>query len=54
MLRISWKADAIAPQTPGGFRVIGHSAIGGKPIAVAVDEKWAGSGTAFVGDESRT
>ena len=53
MLRISWKADAITPAAPGGFRVIVHSAISGRPIVVAVDEKGAGSGTAFVGDEPR-
>jgi hypothetical protein len=53
MLRISWKADASAREAPGGFQVIVHSAISGRPIVVAVDEKGAGSGTAFVADEPR-
>jgi hypothetical protein len=53
MLRISWKTDASALEAPRGFRVILHSAISGRPIVVAVDEKAAGSVTAFVGDEPR-
>lgn len=53
MLRMAWKADAIALEAPGGFRVMVHSAISGRPLVVAVDRKGAGSGTAFVGDEPR-
>ena len=53
MLRITWKADAIASEAAGNFRVIVHSAISGRPIVVAVDKNGPGSGTAFVGDEPR-
>ena len=53
-LRIDWEAvpkpDAA---TPGTLRVAIHSAISGRPLAVPIDRRGPGKGTAFVSEEPR-
>ena len=53
-LRIKWEAKALnPPSTPATFRLTVHSAISGRPLSVAVDQKGPGAGTAFVGEDPR-
>ena len=53
-LRILWEAKQAGNDPPPEmFRVTIHSAISGRPLAVAVDHKGPGKGTAFVGEDPR-
>ena len=56
-LRVRWRTRNDATGGPGGpdgtetFRLTAQSAISGRPIAVAVDARGAGSGVAYVNDD---
>jgi hypothetical protein len=53
-LRIEWDAKPARDAAgPGTFRVAIHSSISGRPLAVPVDHRGPGSGTAFVSEEPR-
>lgn len=53
-LRIIWAAKPSGPASASGtFRVTIHSAISGRPLAVPVDQKGPGTGTAFVSEDAR-
>ena len=53
-MRILWEAKPSgAPSSSGTFRVTIHSAISGRPLFVALDQKGPGKGTAFVGEDPR-
>jgi hypothetical protein len=53
-LRVRWEArpgipgNNAAPAGPGTFRVTAQSAISGRPLKVAVDQRGAGRGTSYV------
>jgi hypothetical protein len=54
VMRILWEAKSAGPAPPAAaFRITIHSAISGRPLLVAVDQKGAGKGTAFVGEDPR-
>jgi hypothetical protein len=50
-LRVIW--DTKPEGMDGAFRLTIHSAISGRPLTVAVDERGGGSGTAFVSEDPR-
>jgi hypothetical protein len=53
-MRILWEAKPTgAASSSGTFRLTIHSAISGRPLMVAVDQKGPGKGTAFVGEDPR-
>jgi hypothetical protein len=53
-MRILWEATPSgAAASSGTFRLTIHSAISGRPLMVAVDQKGPGKGTAFVGEDPR-
>lgn len=53
-MRILWEAKPSgAASSSGTFRLTIHSAISGRPLFVAVDQKGPGKGTAFVGEDPR-
>jgi len=47
-LRIRWATTHEEPGGPAGFRVTAHSAISGRLLEQAVDQRGAGSGVAYV------
>ena len=51
--RIKWAATNEQPAGSGTLLVTAHSAISGRPIAVAIDHKGTGSGTAYVNEDPR-
>ncbi|MCM3881348.1 MAG: hypothetical protein ND807_14670 [Vicinamibacterales bacterium] len=54
VMRILWEAKPAGPPSPApAFRVTIHSAISGRSLMVAVDQKGPGKGTAFVGEDPR-
>lgn len=53
-LRIVWEAKSVGPHSVSApFRLTVHSAISGRPLAVAVDQKGPGAGTGFVAEDPR-
>lgn len=53
-MRILWETKPSgAASSSGTFRITIHSAISGRPLLVAVDQKGPGKGTAFVGEDPR-
>jgi hypothetical protein len=53
-MQIFWEAKASGVASPSAsFRLTIHSAISGRPLLVAVDQKGPGKGTAFVGEDPR-
>ena len=53
-MRILWEAKASGPTSSSGtLRLTIHSAISGRPLLVALDQKGPGKGTAFVGEDPR-
>jgi hypothetical protein len=48
-MRIAWTTTSGA----GTFRVTIHSAISGRPLMEAIDQRGAGTGTAFVREDPR-
>ncbi len=51
-MRIQWEAKP-AGAASGAFKLTIHSAISGRPLFVALDQKGPGKGTAFVGEDPR-
>ena len=47
-LRVRWETHKQAPQGAEAFRVTAHSAISGRPLKVAVEQRGVGRGTSFV------
>lgn len=52
VMRIQWEAKP-AGAASGAFKLTIHSAISGRPLFVALDQKGPGKGTAFVGEDPR-
>jgi len=52
-LRMHWRTKNEAPKGAGTFRLILHSAISGRVLQDAVDEKGPGEGTAYAADDPR-
>jgi hypothetical protein len=52
-LRIKWDTKNETAPGAGTFRVMVHSAVSGRPIALAVEHRGAGRDTAYVTDEPR-
>jgi hypothetical protein len=52
-LRIKWETKNEASPGAGAFKVMVHSAVSGRPIALAVEHRGAGRDTAYVTDEPR-
>jgi hypothetical protein len=52
-LRVKWKTGAESPSGPGTFRATFHSAVSGRPIALAVETEGAGADTAYVHEDPR-
>jgi hypothetical protein len=53
-LRIDWEAKPKEGATTSGmFRVALHSAISGRPLALPIEHRGPGKGTAFVSEEPR-
>jgi hypothetical protein len=52
-LRIKWETKNDASPEAGTFKVMVHSAVSGRPIALAVEHQGAGRDTAYVTDEPR-
>jgi hypothetical protein len=54
VMRILWEAKPSSPASSlGTLRVTIHSAISGRPLLMALDQKGPGKGTAFVGEDPR-
>jgi hypothetical protein len=54
VMRILWEAKSSGPASSSGtLRVTIHSAISGRPLLMALDQKGPGKGTAFVGEDPR-
>jgi len=51
--RIKWETSNEAPPGSGTFKVMVHSGVSGRPIALAVEHQGAGRDTAYVSDEPR-
>src|SRR5579864_2554418 len=52
-MRIKWETKNEASPGAGTFRVMVHSAVSGRPIALAVEHRGAGRDTTYVTDEPR-
>ncbi len=52
-LRIRWETSDERPDSAGSFRLIAHSAISGRPLEQVVEQRGAGSGTGYVGQDPR-
>ena len=53
MFRIQWESRRGDTSEPGRLRVTLHSAVSGRPLAVAVDSHGAGRDTAYVNEDPR-
>ena len=54
VMRILWEAKPSGPASSlGTLRLTIHSAISGRPLLMALDQKGPGKGTAFVGEDPR-
>jgi hypothetical protein len=54
-LRITWEArDAAGSGPPGTLRITLHSAVSGRPLAVAVDQRGSGRDIAYVTEDPRS
>ncbi len=53
-LRVKWNTRAESSPGAGTFRAAMHSAVSGRPIALAVETRGVGADTAFVHDDPRT
>jgi hypothetical protein len=51
--RIKWVTTNEKPPGAGTLRTTVHSAVSGRPIALAVDHKGTGHGTAYVNEDPR-
>jgi hypothetical protein len=51
--RIKWDTRSAAEPGAGSFKVTVHSAVSGRPLAVAVVHKGAGHGIAYVNEDPR-
>ena len=51
--RIKWAATNEQPAGSGTLLVTAHSAISGRPIAIAIDHKGPGSGIAYINEDPR-
>ncbi len=51
--RIKWQTRAAAPGVEGTFLLTIHSAISGRPLQVAVDQRGPGADTAYVNEDPR-
>jgi hypothetical protein len=52
-LRMHWRTKNEAPKGAGAFRLILQSAISGRALQEAVDEKGLGEGTAYAAEDPR-
>ena len=52
-LRIKWQTRAIPGRPEGTFLLTIHSAISGRPLQVAVDQRGSGGDTAYVSEDPR-
>src|SRR5579864_468190 len=52
-LRIKWETKNEAAPGAGKFKVMVHSGVSGRPIALAVEHQGVGKDTAYVSDEPR-
>jgi len=52
--RITWDAKGAPPSAPGTLKITLHSAVSGRPLAVAVDQQGAGGGTTYVNEDPRS
>jgi len=52
-LRVKWETKNQTSPGPGKFRAVVHSAVSGRPIALAVEHEGIGKDTAYVSDEPR-
>jgi hypothetical protein len=52
-LRIKWETRAAAGSKDGTFLLTIHSAISGRPLQVAVDQRGPGADTAYVNEDPR-
>jgi hypothetical protein len=52
-MRIRWQTSNEAAPGAGAFRLSLHSAISGRPLQVAVDQKGVGRDTTYIEDEPR-
>ena len=53
-MRVQWRTDHNLPGDAGMFRLTMHSAVSGRPLAVAVDQIGAGHDISFVRESPRT
>jgi hypothetical protein len=51
--RIKWEAKNEMPPGTGAFHVTVHSAVSGRPLQVAVDQRGVGHGISYVTDDPR-
>ncbi|PWU01094.1 MAG: hypothetical protein C5B51_23675 [Terriglobia bacterium] len=51
--RLKWETRNEAPPGSGTFRVMVHSGVSGRPIALGVEYKGVGRDTAYVSDDPR-
>jgi len=52
-LRIKWQTRAIPGRSEGTFLLTVHSAISGRPLQVAVDQRGPGADTAYISEDPR-
>src|SRR5262245_4320372 len=52
-MRIKWETRNETPPGSGAFRLSLHSAISGRPLQVAVDQKGVGKDTIYIEDDPR-
>ena len=52
-LRIQWRTQTERAPGAGNFELTIHSAISGRPLQTAVDQKGAAEGTAYVAEDPR-
>jgi hypothetical protein len=53
-LRVRWRTQNEAPAAAGTFRLILHSAVSGRELAVAADHRGAGDGESSIRETPRT
>jgi len=51
--RIKWEATNLHSTTGGSLRVVVHSSISGRFVIVAVDQRGAGKGIAYIAEDPR-
>jgi len=52
--RIQWDAKGVSATPPGALKITLYSAVSGRPLSVAVDQRGPGGGTTYLNEDPRT